>query len=135
MIKYRISIDGVDKTGKDLLLQYVVRMSNHKFVIQARGILTQISYSKIYQRPYEYDLEPYKNEVIFYLTGDIEDLKVRHKVTNEPKIDLERDMKVFDETAQMLEEKGIKVIRLDTSHSTPYENAKKIIEYMNSLED
>lgn len=130
MIKNRITIDGVDKTGKDLLLQYVVRLSNHKYVIQARGILTQIAYSKIYGRPYEYDLKPYRGDIIFYLTGDLEDLQVRHKITNEPKIDIERDMKVFEETAHKLADNGITVVKVDTTHNTPYENAKAIIKYL-----
>ena len=134
MINKRIVIDGVDKTGKDLLLQYVVRLSNHKYVIQARGILTQIAYSKIYNRDYEYSLEPYKDDVIFYLKGNIEDLILRHKITNEPKIDIESDMKVFDEVANELRKKGIAIIELDTSHRTPYENAITIIETMKKSE-
>ena len=135
MIKNRITIDGVDKTGKDLLLQYVVRLSNHKYVIQARGILTQIAYSKIYGRPYKYDLKLYKEDIIFYLTGDLEDLQVRHKITNEPKIDIERDMKVFDETAHKLADNGITVVKVDTTHNTQYENAKAIIKYLENKDN
>lgn len=133
MIKNRITIDGVDKTGKDLLVKYIVHLSNHKYVIQARGIISQIAYSEIYGRPYKYDLNAYKNDVIFYLTAEDEDLKIRHKITNEPKIDLERDKKVFDKTAKYLYKNGIKVIKVDTTHYTPYENAKLIIEYLEEL--
>lgn len=133
-VNYRITIDGVDKTGKDLLLQYVVRLSNHRFVIQARGLLSQLAYSKIYERDYSYDLTQYKNDVIFYLKGNLEDLTIRHKITNEPKIDIENDIKIFDDTAKYLRDNGIIVIELDTSEHTPYQNAKKIIETIDSLE-
>lgn len=135
MIKHRIVIEGVDKTGKDLLAKYIVYLSNHKYVLQVRGILTQISYSEIYNRPYEYDLDIYKNDVIVYLTGDIDDLWLRHKITNEPKIDLEKDIKVFNKNLELLKNKDIKVLELDTSHHTPYENAKKVIEFMEGLEN
>ena len=50
MIHINIQIDGIDKTGKDLILQYVTRLSNHKYVIQSRGLISQIAYSKIYNR-------------------------------------------------------------------------------------
>lgn len=133
MIKNRITIDGVDKTGKDLLVKYIVHLSNHKYVIQSRGIISQIAYSKIYGRDYEYNLTPYKNDIIFYLTGSIKDLEIRHKITNEPKIDIAKDMIVFNETATELYKKGLKVIKVDTSHHTPYENAKLIVKYLEEI--
>lgn len=127
MIRTRVQIDGVDKTGKDMLVKYITRMSNHKYVIQARGIVSQIAYSKIYGRDYEYDLDNYENDVIVLLTGDIEDLKIRHKITNEPKIDIERDLKVFGEVAEELSKRGLTVYQANTSHLTPYEVAEKVI--------
>lgn len=134
MIRTRVQIDGVDKTGKDMLVQYITRMSNHKYVIQARGIVSQIAYSKIYGRNYEYDLRNYENDVIVLLTGDIEDLKIRHKITNEPKIDIERDLKVFGEVAEDLSKRGITVYQANTSHLTPYEVAQKVIEAVEKKE-
>ena len=85
MIRTRVQIDGVDKTGKDMLVQYITRMSNHKYVIQARGIVSQIAYSKIYGRNYEYDLRNYENDVInagkiankiYVLTNTQDDLEI-----------------------------------------------------------
>lgn len=134
MIRTRVQIDGVDKTGKDMLVKYITRMSNHKYVIQARGLVSQIAYSKIYGRNYEYDLRDYKNDVIILLTGDIEDLKIRHKITNEPKIDIERDLKVFGEVAEDLSKKGLTVYQANTSHLTPYEVAQKVIEAVEKKE-
>lgn len=130
MINRRITVDGVDKTGKDLLVKYIVQLSNHKYVIQARGIISQIAYSKIYGRNYEYDLEPYKNDIIIYLVGDLEDLKIRHKITNEPKIDIERDIEIFNQTAKDLHHKGLTILRVNTSKFTPYEIAKNIVKYL-----
>lgn len=133
MIKNRIVIDGIDKTGKDLLLQYITRLSNHKFVIQARGILSQVAYSKLYGRNYVYDLSLYRNDIIFYLTAENEDLNVRFSVNNEPKIDLDQNKQIFDEAAKELTDAGIKVIKINTSVSTPYETAKYIIKVMEDL--
>ena len=134
MISKRITIEGVDKTGKDLLVQYIVRMSNHKYVIQSRGIMSQMAYTQIYNRNYEYDLAPYKHDVIFYLKGDIDDLAIRHKITGEPPINIQKDMAVFDDVAVLLRNNGIDVIELDTSSATPYQNAKKILKYMEQYE-
>ena len=134
MIRTRVQIDGVDKTGKDMLVKYITRMSNHKYVIQARGIVSQIAYSKIYGRKYDYDLRNYENDVIVLLTGDIEDLEIRHKITNEPKIDIERDLKVFGEVAEDLCRKGLTVYQANTSHLTPYELAKMVIKAVEKKE-
>ena len=135
MIKHRIVIDGIDKTGKDLLLQYVTRLSNHKYVIQARGIMSQIAYCKIYNRPYTYDLSIYQNDIIFYLTADDEDLKIRFSVTNEPKIDVDFHKHHFDDTMTELRKAGIIVEEINTSHMTPYDTAKYILNYMEELEN
>lgn len=134
MIRTRVQIDGVDKTGKDTLVKYITRMSNHKYVIQARGIVSQIAYSKIYGRNYKYDLRNYENDVIILLTGDIEDLKIRHKITNEPKIDIERDLKVFGEVAEDLYRKGLTVYQANTSQLTPYEIAQRVIKAVENKE-
>lgn len=133
MIKNRIVIDGIDKTGKDLLLQYITRLSNHKYVIQARGLLSQVAYSKIFERDYTYDLDIYKHDIIFYLTAENDDLNVRFSINNEPKIDIDYHKKVFDEAADVLMNAGIKVIKINTSISTPYETAKYIIKIMEEL--
>lgn len=124
MIHTNIQIDGVDKTGKDLILKYVVMLSNHKYVIQSRGLLSQMAYSKIYDRPYSYSFEDYPNTLFIYLTGELEDLTIRHKLTDEPKINIEKDMQAFEEIVST--NKNL-VHTFNTSKETPYNIAKQII--------
>lgn len=128
----RIEIEGVDKTGKDLLAGYIDRLSNRRYVVNARGLLSMMVYSDIYNRNYDYqkELEDNKNTLVIYLKADIEDLQIRHKLSNEPKIDIERDMKVFDDYVEVFLEKGIRVLTFDTSKETPYSIAKAVLEYI-----
>lgn len=128
----RIEIEGVDKVGKDLLAGYIDRLSNRRYVVNARGLLSMMVYSDIYNRNYDYqkELEDNKNTLVIYLKADIEDLQIRHKLSNEPKIDIERDMKVFDDYVEVFLEKGIRVLTFDTSKETPYSIAKAVLEYI-----
>lgn len=125
MINVNIQIDGVDKTGKDLISTYVAYLSNHKYVVYPRGLISQEAYSNIYERDYEYDINDYKNTVFIYLFAEVEDLKVRHKMTHEPKIDIERDLQMFNKVAKKY---ASKVYSFNTSEMTAYHIAKCIIE-------
>ena len=51
---YYIEIDGIDKTGKDTLWHYIDYMSGRKYVINSRGIISQVAYSCLYDRKYTY---------------------------------------------------------------------------------
>lgn len=132
----RIEIEGVDKTGKDLIVGYIDRLSNRRYVVNARGLLSMMVYSDIYNRGYDYskELEDNKNTLVVYLKADIEDLQIRHKLSNEPKIDIERDMKVFDDYVEVFLEKGIRVLKFDTSKETPYSIAKAVLDYIDTVE-
>ena len=132
---YELEVDGVDKTGKDLLTGYLALLSNHRFSINTRGIITQIAYSKKYNRHYEYNLESLsKNKIIILLSAEVEDLKIRCKLTHEDPFTIEEDLKLFDETANDLEKQGFYIIRINTSKMTPYEAAKTIISCVNLKE-
>lgn len=126
MIHINIQIDGIDKTGKDLILQYVTRLSNHKYVIQSRGLISQIAYSKIYNRNYEYRLDNYKDTLFIYLYANEEDLKIRHTITNEPKIDIKSDLDVFNSIVNSINN-ILDIHSYNTSEMTPYAIAKCII--------
>lgn len=132
----RIEIEGIDKVGKDLIAGYIDRLSNRRYVVNARGLLSMMVYSDIYDRNYDYskELEDNKNTLVVYLKADIEDLQIRHKLSNEPKVDIERDMRVFDDYVEAFERKGIKVLKFDTSKQTPYMVAKEVLDYINSVE-
>ena len=133
MINYRVQIDGVDKTGKDLILKYVTILSNHKYVIQARGLISQLAYSEIYKRQYEYDLNSFSNDIYILLTAEVEDLSIRHKLVNEPKIDIKNDVQIFEKVYNILKSKNFKIFKINTSKVTPYMAAKEIIEIVEEL--
>ena len=128
----RIEIEGVDKTGKDLIAGYIDRLSNRRYVVHARGLLSMMVYSDIYDRHYDYskELEDNKNTLVVYLTANIEDLQIRHKLANEPKIEIARDMKVFNDYLEVFKNKGIRTLEYNTSIMTPYQIAKDILEYI-----
>jgi len=132
---YEVEIDGVDKTGKDLLTSYLALLSNHRFSINTRGIITQIAYSRKYNRNYEYNLSSLsKNKIIILLTAEVEDLKVRCKITNEKEFSIKEDLKLFDDIANELLSQGFKVYKFNTSFETPYEIIKRVISLIDCLE-
>lgn len=134
MTNYTICIDGIDKTGKDTLLGFIDQLSNHKYIVNVRGIISQYSYNSIYNRPYiDYDLEPQKNIVNVMLYVDYNDWLVRCKLTNEPAIDYYEHLAIFKNTVNNLISKGCKILEFNTSELTPFAIANKIISYMETL--
>lgn len=127
MIHTNIQIDGVDKTGKDLILNYVNELSNHKYVIQSRGLISQIAYSKKFKRHYKYSFDDYKNTLFIYLVADPKDLQIRHRLTNEPRIDILSDIELFDNVVNEYSKK-YSIFKFNTSIETPYEIALEIIK-------
>ena len=125
-----IEIDGIDKCGKDTIIQYINYLTNYKFSTNSRGILTQLAYNLKFNRNRIYNINHIGHDfLIVYLYADLEDLKIRHKITNEPKIDIKSDLKLFNETVNILK-KDFDIISFNTSKLTPYQIAKKIINYM-----
>lgn len=130
---FSIEIDGIDKTGKDTLWHYIDYVSGRKYVINSRGVISQIAYSTLYKRPYEYDLTNYNNVVVVYLTADEDDWKIRCKITNEPTIDYATNINVFNSVKEQVKTAGLHVIEFNTSHMTPYQIAVEVCKYMDEL--
>ena len=124
-----IILEGVDRTGKDSIRHEIVKQSNGKIVVMCRSYISQIVYSRIYERHINekeyFDLieETKKLGYEYYiLEADLNVLYERFKQTNEPMIDIERDINAFRKIAKEL---NIKLI--DTSIKTPVELAKEIL--------
>lgn len=130
-----ITIDGVDKTGKNLLHRYLEKLTNYKYVMTDRGILTQLAYNEKFGRGYKYNLEDYKNNIIVYLTAEDQDLEIRCKVTNEPKFDIPGDKALFEKHLKTLEEEGFEVIRYNTTDLTPYRIAEDLAVILKKIEE
>ena len=130
-----VTIEGVDKTGKNLLHKYLEILTNYRYVITDRGILTQLVYNTIYNRQVEYNVKQYKNQVIVLLYADLQDLVIRHKLTDEPHINIENHTLLFDVYANKLKSLGFTVIKFNTSKMTPYAIAKKLSGILPKLEE
>lgn len=133
---WELEIDGPDKTGKDLLCRYLCEMSNYRFSINVRGLLSQLVYAKKFNRDFEYDTRDFsKKKIIILLKADTEDLSVRCKMTNEPMYDFGRDAALFVKAAKELCEKNYHVMVYNTTYMTPYMIAKEILQRIDNMEE
>lgn len=128
---YQIVLDGIDKSGKDIIAKYIFNLDKRLYAI-ARGYPTMVAYAKKFKRNCIY---PYPNKDIIYIycTVDKEDWKIRCLTTNEPKINYEEDSKYFDDVFEDLNNKGYITFEINTSYITPYVAAKRIINFVHYL--
>lgn len=131
---YTVVLEGIDKTGKDQLARYIDQYCGHWMCIPRRGIVSNIAYAKLYGREApEYDVENHKHELYVLLRADKEDWKMRCHLTNEPAIDYEQNVQVFEDTWKWLKTTGIPCIEFDTTGMTPHQIAHAIIAKIASL--
>ena len=130
---YYISFEGIDKSGKDIVRKYVNILGNYKYVLMDRGLLSNIVYSKLYNRDYNYDITQFKQWIIVLLKPEYEDWKIRCKLTNEAYINYDENIKLFNQYAKELQNNGIKILEYNTTKLTPYTIAKNIIENIEKL--
>ena len=128
----RIEVEGVDRSGKDTLVGYLDYMSNRQIPISSRGLLSTLVYNDIYNRFISKDREQKlingnKETLIVVLYGNPDDILIRCKMSNEPKIDIERDINKFFEYGIKLEDEGLNVLYYNTTKETPYNIALDII--------
>jgi len=131
---YTIVLDGIDKTGKDLIAFYISELSEKRYLVYSRGIISMIAYSNLYKRDYSYEVSQQKNIVNVLLAVDEEDWNIRCKYTNEPKINYDENIMAFENAEKILiTEHNLKILNYNTSKITPYNIAKDIIRYMNII--
>ena len=133
MKTYCISFEGIDKAGKWQVMKYVDILANHKYVLMDRGLMSNITYARIFKRDYQYDIAQFKDWVFVYLFCDEDDWNVRCKLTNEPAIDYTKHKLEFDKTYEMFTKAGFKTLSANTSHMTPYDLATEIIRQIEEL--
>lgn len=126
-----IEVEGIDKCGKDTLIGYINQLSNFKYVVHSRGILSNMVYADKYNRYFNHILT-YK-PIIVYLTVEKEDWIIRCNLSNEPIISYEEDIKLFNIYKNKLKENGIIIFEYNTSKITPYEIAKDVINKIDNL--
>ncbi len=133
----RIEIDGVDRCGKNTLVSYISLLSNFKYIIYDRGILSQLVYNDLYNRGEDYSniLKDNKNTIVIHLWGELKDLEIRHKITNEKPIDILEHRNMFMCKQKELLDNGIFVFNYNTSKMTPYKMAQEIIQILDYIEE
>lgn len=89
-----ICLDGVDKTGKDTIRRELVKSSNGNYLIIVRSFISQIVYSRIYNRNIDEDWFFAKMKEFqecgmefIVLTATEEELKKRFEINNELDLD------------------------------------------------
>lgn len=138
MTKFRmICIDGIDKTCKDLIASYLWYLSKKNIQVNNRGIISCISFAKLFGREVEFDYSKYKDVDYVYLTTCKEDWEVRCKVSNEPKLDFsfEEMKQTFDDTVADLIKKGYNIYVYNVSTDSIFNIAKQIIEDLHVNEE
>ncbi len=125
MRNYLIEVEGIDKSGKNSLIPYVNQLSNYKYVIHDRGLLSMMVYSEKYHRNYEYEID-YK-PIIIYLTVDEDDWNIRCKLANEPKTNYHEDVELFEKYKNLLKQEGLTILEYNTSKMTMFQIAQDVI--------
>lgn len=131
---WELEIDGPDKTLKDLLCSYICILSNYKYSINVRGYMSQVVYTQKFKRDFSYDDRVInKNKVHILLTGEVEDIKTRCKISREPDYSIADDLNKFKTLACIMKNYGYTVLEYNTSHNSIYTIAKDIINKMEEL--
>lgn len=122
--------------GKNTLCSYISILSNYKYILNTRGLLSQLVYNDMYNRNVNYNevIKEYKNTLIIYLRADPEDLQIRGKLTNEPNIDYKKHLEMFDKHAKEIRDNtSILLLDYNTSYMTPFQMAKIIVEFLEGV--
>lgn len=138
-----IILEGIDRCGKGSLHKYLERLGNFKYIIDDRGILTQLVYNEKFNRGVEYNLDEYKNDLIIYLYAEPKDLEIRFKMTNEPSLykdlsiieGINKDLEIYDKYVNILNDEGYIIYSFNTTNMTPYNVAKSIIHILEVMEE
>lgn len=129
-----IELEGPDKVGKGIIAKYLGIIGNYKYIINERGVLSQLVYNDKFKRNYNYTLT-YLPIIVLLDVGEI-DHKIRCRLNNEPTINIQKDRLVFDTYANELNASGVLVLKYNTTVQTPYEIAvsidKIVSEYMDT---
>ena len=127
-----IYLDGIDKSGKDLIAEYIVLLSKYRYIVNCRGIMSVLAYSEIFDRDYQYDISDQSTIVNVLLEVNKDDWLIRCKLSNETLIDFEKHTAAFRNAYYAIENVSNCMI-VNTSLSSPYLIAKEIVNYANRL--
>ena len=134
-----VHIDGPDKTGKDSIRRQVVKNAQGSTLVYIRSFLSQIVYSRLYNRNINEELffilwlqARNRGEEFYFIDCSYELVKERFVKHNETDLDI-KDWKdhrrVFCDVLKTAEESyRISVKRIDTTTDDVNQSAEKIQE-------
>jgi len=150
---FNVEFDGIDKAGKDSIMHQIFAVAPNKYIPKSRGLLSQIAYSNLYNRDYEYEItEGYIENTLFVLLEvDEDDWNVRCKLTgehekNKSRSDMEAEVvyssnkEAFRDAFAYLvnkygEKYGDHFMMFNTSNETPIKIIKEVVKRLEELND
>ena len=147
---FNIEFDGIDKSGKDTIMKQIFAYAPNKYIPKSRGLLSQIAYSNLNKRNYEYEVTKgyLENTLFVYLTVDKEDWNIRCKLSGEYENNAKRfDMKDNVALTYDLHSNAFDIayayistlvdpthmMKFNTSKMTPYQIIKAVVERLDML--
>lgn len=150
---FNVEFDGMDKCGKDSIAKQIFAVDPNKYIINVRGIMSQIAYSWLWKREYAYEMSKgyLENTLFVYLTVNEDDWNVRCKLSGEHEknkkrtdvesaIEYESSNDAFEHAKhtlfKALYDNGLSsrhILELNTSEMTPYQIILKVVERLNEL--
>ena len=127
---YTVILEGIDKTGKDTIRQYVWQM-NKSLNVFCRGYISLEVYNQKFNRGKSYSA-PYKDALYVLLTAEKDDWQIRCNISNEPVIDYENDSKLFRDVYNSLDNTYAKM-EVNTTCCTAFQIACQIIHKIDEL--
>ena len=125
-----ISIDGIDKSGKGILFQYLKHMNNYQYALLDRGPISNYMFAKLYNREFNFDLSSFSNVLFVVLSVKYEDWLIRCKMSNEPIIDYDLHCKLYEKAINDFKDSGCVILQYDTTLQTPFNIAKNVIDFL-----
>jgi len=131
-----VHIDGPDKTGKDSIRRQVVKNTEGSALVYVRSFLSQIVYSRLYNRDINEDwffakwkLAYNLEEEFYFIDCSYETVKERFIKHSESDLDIkdwEFHRSVFCDVLKKAKEIGIKIKRIDTTTDSVEMSALRI---------
>lgn len=137
----RITIDGLDRTGKTTFKKELEKATNYKFHIIDRSTISNRMYDIRYHRNYEErqhaynEIEIYERDYTanFILTANKNEIRNRLIMTHHEDIDIDKDVDALSRA--LTDTRYINIREIDTTNKTIQEEVKEALLFLDSLED
>jgi hypothetical protein len=146
---FNVEFDGIDKSGKDSIMKQIFSYAPNKYIPKARGLISQLAYTKIFNRDAEYDVsDGYLDNTLFVLlTVDEDDWNIRCDLSQEHEknknrsdveaaIEWKSNSKAFEDAYKTLKSKyndDRHFMKFNTSEITPVNIIKAVVQRLDEL--